>query len=221
MIRTRLEIAQTLDLACLKPPVTLNMVDKAIATAIIESCASVCVPSIFAQEVVHQLKNTSVHSCVVTGFPHGNSLGKLDEVQQVVDFGVREVDFVIDYGLFLSGNIPSVAKEINHIVQTCEDSSAHCKAILEICYLTPDQIRELSKICVREGVDYLKTSTGFGPGGATPEAVKIMLEECKDTYCKVKASSGIKTASIANMYLDMGCHRLGVGSLDCLPLGAG
>lgn len=216
MIRTRAEIAKTLDLACLKPPVTLNMVDKTVNTALIEGCAAVCVPSTYSQEIVHQLKNASIHSCVVIGFPFGYGLGKLDEVCKAVDLGVREIDFVIDCGLFLSGSIPSVVKEINHIVQTCEDGSAHCKAILETCYLTPEQIRELSKICVGEGVDYLKTSTGFGTNGATPEAVRIMLEECKGTHCKVKASGGIKTPEVANMYLDMGCKRLGVGSLECL-----
>lgn len=220
MIRTRQEIAKTLDLACLKPPVTLNMIDRTITTALIEGCAAVCVPSIYSQEVVHQLKNTHVHSCVVIGFPSGYGLGKWDEAHWAVDNGVQEIDFVINYGLFLSGDIATVVKEINRIIQTCEDSSAYSKAILEICYLTPKQIRELSKICVGEGVDYLKTSTGFGTGGATLEAVRIMLEECKDTHCKVKASGGIKTPELANMYLDIGCQRLGVGSLDCLPLGA-
>ncbi len=82
------------------------------------------------------------------------------------------------------------------------------KAILEICYYAPAQIHEACRLCVKSGVDFVKTSTGFGPSGATPEAVKTMLEAV-DGEAQVKASGGIKTYADATRYLDLGCTRLG------------
>lgn len=206
-----------LDLACLKPPVTLDDVNRTINLALKEKCAAVCAPAVYSKRLVYALKDTSVRSCVVVGFPFGYGAAKLDEARRAIEWNVREIDYVIDYGLFLSGETSAIRLEVNRLVRFCEDESVHLKAILETCYLTPEQIRDVSKICVGEGVDWLKTSTGFGSGGATPEAVKIMLDACRGTYCQVKASGGIKTPEVAKMYLDMGCRRLGVGSLDCLP----
>ena len=91
------------------------------------------------------------------------------------------------------------------------------KAILEVCHYTPDQIFQACRLCVAAGVDFVKTSTGFGPGGATPEAVKTMLEAV-DGEAQVKASGGIKTYADAARYLDLGCTRLGASTYrELLP----
>jgi deoxyribose-phosphate aldolase len=91
------------------------------------------------------------------------------------------------------------------------------KAILETCFYQPDQIRDACKLCVDCGVDFVKTSTGFAPGGATPEAVKTMLEAVNGE-AQVKASGGIKTYADAARYLDLGCTRLGASTYrELLP----
>ena len=91
------------------------------------------------------------------------------------------------------------------------------KAILETCFYTPDQIYQACKLCVESGVDFVKTSTGFGPGGAEAEAVKIMVDAV-DGEAQVKASGGIKTYSTAAYFLDLGCTRIGSSTyLGLLP----
>jgi deoxyribose-phosphate aldolase len=213
VVRDRRTLAKTLDLACLKPPVTLENVLKTIDEAVKEGCASVCAPSLYAETLIKTLKGSKTKSCVVTGFPFGYGVNQLDEVKTVVDLGVQEVDFVVDYHSFLSGNLKKVSKDIQSIVAYCETGITRTKAILETCYLKPHEIHYLGKLCHDFGVDWLKTSTGFGPSGASIESVGILLKLSKN----VKASGGIKTPETANLYLDMGCTRLGVGSLQCLP----
>ena len=115
--------------------------------------------------------------CAVIAFPHGNTLpeAKYAEAVAAMDCGAKELDVVVNYGRFLDGGRHDAFWEIAAIVKAARPRGVLVKAILETCFYTPDQLHQACRLCVESGVDFVKTSTGFGPGGATPEAVKTML----------------------------------------------
>ena len=117
---------------------------------------------------------------------------------------------VIAIGPLLSADESRVRDDISAVVAEARPHDAIVKVIFETCYLTPAQIATACRLSEEAGADFVKTSTGFGSAGATPEAVRIMLDAVGDRL-GVKASGGIRTWADAVMYLDMGCKRLGVG----------
>lgn len=205
MSYTREQIAAALDLAVLKPTATAADVRAACALAATNSIKSVCV----APAWVPMASDLYANVCAVIAFPHGNTLpeAKYAEAVAAMDCGAKELDVVVNYGQFLDGRHEALW-DIAAIVKAARPRGVLVKALLEICYYTPAQIHEACRLCVKSGVDFVKTSTGFGPGGATPEAVKTMLVAV-DGEAQVKASGGIKTYSDAARYLDLGCTRLG------------
>jgi len=203
----RMRIAQALDLAVLQPNARSGDVFDAAEAVEDWGLASVCVAPCNVQ--LARCRTSRV--CAVIGFPHGNTLSevKRTEARQAIIDGACELDVVVNFGRFLEGNIETLQPELESIVRIAHSSGVKVKAILETCYYTPEQIRMACYHCVAARVDWVKTSTGFGPGGATPEAVKIMVEAVNGQG-QVKASGGIKTRGDALMYLDLGCTRLGV-----------
>ena len=201
-------IANALDLAVLKPDASSSDVFDAAHAVEKYNLASICV----APCNVKYARFITKRVCAVIGFPHGNTLSEIKrfEVHRAIDFGACELDVVVNYGRFLEGNSEVIKPELQGIVRDAHAVGVKVKAILETCYYTPEQIQEMCQLCVAAGVDWVKTSTGFGPGGATPEAIKIMVETVAGQV-QVKASGGIKTHADALMYLDLGCTRLGVG----------
>jgi deoxyribose-phosphate aldolase len=209
MSYTKEQIAAALDLAVLKPTATAADVRAACALAVARKIKAVCV----APTWVPMASDLYSNVCAVIAFPHGNTLpeAKYAEAVAAMDCGAKELDVVVNYGRFLDDGNPSNFWEIAAIVKAARPRGVLVKALLEISHYTPDQIREACRLCVAAGVDFVKTSTGFGPGGATPEAVKTMLEAV-DGQAQVKASGGIKTYADATMYLDLGCTRLGAST---------
>lgn len=147
----------------------------------------------------------------VIGFPHGNvsPRAKLEEAKFAIGDGAKELDVVINYGLFNTGETGIIRAELDRLCTFAHHHGATVKAILETCTMTPCQIGLACQECVKSQVDYVKTSTGFGSGGATVGDVQMMLNTVKGTGVKVKASGGIKTYRDVVQYLDMGCKRLG------------
>ena len=205
MSYTREQIAAALDLAVLKPTATAADVRAACALAVANNIMSVCVAPVW----VPMARDLYESVCAVIAFPHGNTLpeAKYAEALAAMECGAKELDVVVNYGQLLDGRHEALW-DIAGIVKAAHPQGVLIKAILETCFYTPDQIHEACRLCVKSGVDFVKTSTGFGPGGATPEAVKTMLEAV-DGEAKVKASGGIKTYADAARYLDLGCARLG------------
>jgi len=126
---------------------------------------------------------------------------------------------VMNVGKFLSGDYDFVQKDIEAVVAEAKKSNVLVKVIQETCYLTPEQVAKACKICEAAGADYVKTSTGFGDGPATPETIKIMMDTVGQTM-GVKASGGVRTWETAVGYLKQGCKRLGVGSTEAVLDGA-
>ena len=201
------QIAASLDLACLKPTATVDDVERTCALANKHKIVSVCVAPTYLPLAASLHDNVSV----VVGFPHGNTTpaSKLYEAIDSIHKGAKELDVVINYGKFLDGDYGIVSTELMAICAIAHQYGVKVKAILETCYYTPAQIRTACELCLVAGVSWVKTSTGYGREGATVAAVATMLDVVDGTAVEVKASGGIKNRAIAELYLSMGCTRLG------------
>ena len=207
MSYTPQQIADALDLAVLNPTATADDVACACALANTHKIKSVCVAPVYVRLAAANFNNV----CSVIGFPHGNSTpdAKYYEAVAAMRDGARELDVVLNYGRYLDGDAVPLLTELALIVSAAHSENILVKAILETCYYIPRQITEVCRICVDTGVDFVKTSTGFGAEGATPGVVQIMLDAVAGTGVRVKASGGIKKYADAALYLDLGCTRLG------------
>ena len=211
MSYTREQIADALDLAVLKPTAEPRDIVRVAREVQRQDIHTICV----APCNVRLAKTQTERVCAVVGFPHGNALPavKLLEATLAIGHGARELDMVINYGHFLAGTRKTAHEELTLLVHLCKPMGIPVKAILETCYYQPDQIRDACKLCVDCGVDFVKTSTGFGPSGASMEAVTVMVEAVEGK-AQVKASGGIKTYADATRYLDLGCTRLGASAFE-------
>src|SRR5574340_58846 len=210
---TRLDIAKTIDYAVLRPPVRQEHILEAINLGIKEQVASVCVPSSWAHYTHFMLRRTPVKTCCVVGFPFGYGAGKAAEAERAVKDGADEIDMVLNYSCLLSNRAITVFHEINDTLNIAHKHNAKLKVILETGYLDEEYLRLACDICRDLGVDFLKTSSGFGSTeeswDSKLESIKIMLEY----GIPVKASGGINWLELAVKLLDMGCTRLGVGNI--------
>ena len=207
---TKQQIAQTIDHAALKP----NMTDKDM----IEQCelgkkysvASVCVRPSDVALAAKCLAGSSVPVSVVVGFPHGANRPEVKalEARLAIEDGAKEIDMVANIGKFLSDDYDWVKRDIEAVVAEAKPKNVLVKVILETCYLSPSQIAKACEIARSAGAQFVKTSTGFADGSATPEAIEIMMKTVGDTM-GVKASGGVRSYEVACGFLDQGCKRLG------------
>lgn len=135
------------------------------------------------------------------------------EAYEAIGAGANEIDVVIDIGAALSGRWNKVMDGLEAAVSIGHEWGALVKIILETCYLPPTIIRKVCRLCADAGADFVKTSTGYGSMGATPEAVTLM-QVAVGGRCQVKASGGIATYEDAELFLDLGCTRLGSSKVE-------
>lgn len=218
---TRDQVAQTIDHAVLKPFATDEDVIAGCELCKKHQVGSLCVRPSDVALAAEQLADSPVKVCVVVGFPHGANLPevKATETRLALQQGAQEVDMVMNIGKFLSGDHDWVQRDIVAVVAEAREKQALVKVIQETCYLTPDQIKTACQLCERAGADFVKTSTGFGDGPATPEVIDIMVKTVGKTM-GVKASGGVRTWDTAVAYLNQGCKRLGVASTEAVLTGA-
>jgi deoxyribose-phosphate aldolase len=224
--RTVAEVAKTLDHAALKPELTRADLARHARMCVEQGVGCLCVRSSDVAEAVRLLADRPVTVASVIGFPHGAQRPEVKalETRLAIADGARELDMVMNIGRFRSGDAGAVEADIAAVVAEARPHGVLVKVILETCYLTPAEIAVACRIAERAEADFVKTSTGFGrtaagPIGATPAAVRIMLDTVGDRL-QVKASGGIRTWDDAVMYLDMGCTRLGVGDAATVLAGA-
>ena len=210
-------VARLLDHAVLKPDATAADLARHARMCVERGVGCLCVRSCDVAAAARLLTGSPVVVAAVIGFPHGGQRPEVKalEARLAIADGARELDMVIDVGALKSGREDLVHADIAAVVAEAKPAGVLVKVIFEICYLTPDEIRTACRLAEEAGADFVKTSTGFGvkasgPTGATPEAVRIMLDAVGGRL-QVKASGGIRTWADAVMYLDMGCTRLGVG----------
>ena len=199
-----------IDHSYLAPTATENDIRKLCSEAVEHQFFAVCVHGAYTALCNSLLENSKVKIATVVGFPLGANATavKAKETELALKDGADEIDMVLNIGFFKSGDFSKVAEEIRTLKSITEHHLL--KVILETCYLTNSELLQVID-CAREGgADYIKTSTGFGTGGATEEAVKLMLSRAGTM--KVKASGGIRNYETAKKYIDLGVSRIGTSS---------
>lgn len=207
-----MDIAKYIDYTLLKATATPTDIEKLCKEALEYGFYSVCVNSGYVPLAAEQLKGSKVKVCTVVGFPLGamSTQAKLYETSVALSQGAQEIDMVLNVGLFLSGNVAKVLDEIALLKQ--ETGDRVLKVIIETCYLNDDQKRLASQVCVDAGADFVKTSTGFGTGGATLADVQLIREIVGDR-AKIKASGGIRDKQTALQYISLGVDRIGASAI--------
>lgn len=206
-----MKLHQYIDHTLLKATATKEDIIKLCEEAIQYKFYAVCLNSSYVPFAKKQLLNSNVKLAAVVGFPLGatDTETKIFEAKQAVKFGADEIDMVINIGLLKSCNYSYVRNEIELIKKAIGNKVL--KVILENCYLTKEEIIVASQISVNAKADFIKTSTGFGTGGATIEDVKLMKEVVCD-LAKIKASGGIKNNEDALCFIEAGADRIGTSS---------
>lgn len=209
-----MNLAAMIDHTCLRPDATGDDIENLCREAIEHGFHSVCVAPSRVELAVARVAASDVRVCSVVGFPHGNTIGptKGIEAEAMLGAGAWEIDMVMNIGALKDGEDGVVAADIG-IVADIVDSrpGAILKVILETALLESDEIVRACRIAEHSGANFVKTSTGFGPGGATVEAVGIMKETVGDRL-GVKASGGIRDYATAMAMIDAGATRLGTSS---------
>lgn len=210
-------VARAIDHAVLKPQYADRDLEAQAAMCVARGVGCLCVRPVDVAAAKRLVVESPVAVASVVGFPHGSHRtdAKVHEARLAIDDGACELDMVMAIGRLLSGDDTAVYDDIAAVVAAARPHHVLVKVILETCYLAPAQIVTACQLAERAGADFVKTSTGFGvnpdgPTGATPNAVRIMLDTVGGRL-GVKASGGIRTWAEAVMYLAMGCQRLGVG----------
>ena len=207
-----MNLAKYIDYTLLKATAPPADIEKLCQEAHQYGFFSVCVNSSYVPLAAQLLKGTDVKVCTVVGFPLGamSTQGKLYETSTALTEGADEIDMVINLGLFLSGQTAKVLDEIALLKQETADKVL--KVIIETCYLNDEQKRLAAQLCVDAGADFVKTSTGFGTGGATLADVQLIKEVVGDR-AKIKASGGIRNRETALQYIDLGVSRIGASAI--------
>ncbi|MBB6460701.1 deoxyribose-phosphate aldolase [Flammeovirga kamogawensis] len=172
---------------------------------------SICINSAYVPLAKEHTDGSDVAVCSVVGFPLGqmDTASKVFEAKSAVANGADEIDMVINVGKMIDGKTDYVQEEIRQIKEAI--GSRVLKVILETCYLTKEQIVEASKLSVAANADFVKTSTGFGTGGASFEDIQLM-KDAVEGKAALKASGGVRDYETAQKYIDMGVTRLGTSS---------
>ena len=156
------------------------------------------------------LKDSKVHVGAAISFPLGQTTieTKVFETKNAIENGADEIDYVINIGELKNGNYAYIEDEMEQIVKLCRDNNVLIKVIFENCYLEKDEIVKVAEIAKKVKPDFIKTSTGFGPSGATVEDVKLMKETVGDEV-KVKDAGGIRDLETCLAMIEAGAERIG------------
>lgn len=201
------EILQHVDHTQLKPYATWEDIRQLCDDAIQYGTASVCVPPTYIRRI-HETYGDKINICTVVGFPLGYSVkeAKIAEVECALADGCNEIDMVINISDLKNGLYDKVEDEIRALKEVC--GSHILKVIIETCYLTEAEKVKMCEIVTRAGADFIKTSTGFGTGGATGEDIMLFREHIGPAV-KMKAAGGVSTMEDLEMFLRLGCERIG------------
>ena len=186
---------------------TWEDIEKLCKEAIEFETASVCIPPSYVK-MVNKNFGDKLNICTVIGFPLGYQVtaAKVAEVEEALKQGCNEIDMVVNITDVKNGLYGKVEEEIRAVKKACGDHIL--KVIIETCYLTEEEKIAMCKAVTNAGADYIKTSTGFGTGGATIEDVKLFKEHIGPGL-KIKAAGGVSTLQDLEAFLSLGCDRIG------------
>lgn len=207
------EVAKLIDHTNLKPTATTGDITNLCNEARRYGFAAVCVNPYYVELASKLLEGSGVKVCSVVGFPLGATLKhvKATEATHVLEKGASEVDMVMNISAFKSRRYGEVKSDIEAVVEVCKSFNALCKVIIECCYLDDGEKRKAAELVVDAGADFVKTSTGLGPGGATVEDVKL-LKQAVEGRAYVKAAGGIRTLKDLLAMVEAGADRIGTSS---------
>ena len=207
------ELAKYFDHTYLKPFATNADLEKLCNEAKEIGAAMVAINTTWTKFCKEQLKGTDIHVGAAISFPLGQAglQSKIAETKIAIADGADEIDYVIEIGQAKMGNWDYIKEEMEAIVAICRENNVISKVIFENCYLTKEEIRKIACIAKEVKPDFIKTSTGFGTGGATLEDVKIMVEAVEGEV-KVKAAGGIRDWKTCQAMIEAGAQRIGTSS---------
>jgi deoxyribose-phosphate aldolase len=208
-----LDVAQYIDHTLLVADATADDIDMLCSEAEQYGFASVCINPTWVKRAANNLRGTKVPVCTVIGFPLGATTTdiKATEARKALRDGAREIDMVINVGALKSGDHELVYNDIVKVVDAAHETGAICKVILETALLTDEEKVIASALAKRAKADFVKTSTGFGPGGATVYDVALMRETVGPDM-GVKASGGVRTANDLEDMIAAGATRIGASA---------
>lgn len=206
----REELSKMIDHTVLAPNSKHEVFVEACRFAIENKCASVCICPFFVKECSELLAGSGVKTCTVIGFPHGTHCteAKVSEAILAAEQGAEELDMVVNVAKVKDGDWAYVREDIKAVTDTVHSKGAVVKVIFENCFLTDEEKIELCKICTDVGVDWVKTSTGYGTSGATVEDIKLMKANIGPNV-QIKAAGGIRTLEQLLLMKEAGATRFG------------
>lgn len=206
-----MNIAKYIDHTLLKPETTREQLDQLLEEAKQYDFKSVCINPSHVKYAAEALKDTDVLVCTVIGFPLGatTTASKQFETVDAIKNGASEVDMVINIGALKDGRYDDVQQDIEGVVASAEGHTV--KVIIETCLLTDEEKVKACELSQGAGANFVKTSTGFAGGGATPEDVKLMKDTVGDAL-EVKASGGVRTVEDFNQMIEAGATRIGASA---------
>ncbi len=213
-IVNRIELAKMIDHTALKPETTKNQIVQLCAEARDFRLGAVCTGSVWIPLVVELLVGTTIRIAAVIGFPHGNTLSvvKAFEALEAIKAGANELDMVINVGALKSGEKEVVLHDIRSVVESARSKQGTLvKVILETALLTDAEKILGCQLVEKAGADFVKTSTGFGPSGATVADVSLLRRVVGDRL-GVKAAGGIRDLATAQALIEAGANRIGSSS---------
>jgi deoxyribose-phosphate aldolase len=203
-------LAKVIDHSLLNPVMTDCVLIEGVEIARKHQTASVCIKPYFVSKAAELLKGSGVAVGTVIGFPHGghSTAVKVMEAQQAIQDGATELDLVVNIGKVLSEDWEFVEKDLRSVVVICRAKKAVSKIIFENCYLEEKHKIQLCRISEKIGADFVKTSTGYGTGGATNEDLILMRANVSPNI-QVKAAGGVRDLNRLLEVLDLGVTRVG------------
>jgi deoxyribose-phosphate aldolase len=204
------QLAKVIDHSLLKPELTEEDVIAGCKLADRYHTATVCVKPCHVKLAAEVLKDSDVIVSTVVGFPHGSNLTevKVLEAEKAMDDGALELDMVLNIGQLRSGKIDYVRADVKAVCDTAHARGVKVKVIFENAYLTDEEKVAACKLCEEAGADWVKTSTGFAPGGATLEDLRLMRANVSEKV-QVKAAGGVRTLPAILEVIDAGVTRCG------------
>jgi deoxyribose-phosphate aldolase len=204
------DIAKMIDHSLLRPTMTADELEEGIKIAREYDVASVCILPYYLGRCAELLRGSSVLPSTTIGFPHGGHATsiKLAEARQALDDGGVELDMVVNLSRVLSGDWRFVSDEIREIVEMTHERGGKVKVIFENCYLQDEHKVRLCEICGEARADWVKTSTGYGTGGATLDDLRLMRKH-SPPHVQVKAAGGIRDLDAALAVRAIGVTRFG------------
>ncbi|KAA5540919.1 deoxyribose-phosphate aldolase [Roseiconus nitratireducens] len=204
------DLSKMIDHSLLNPTLTVQDLESGIELAKAFDVASVCIMPYYLKQCAEALADTTVKASTTIGFPHGGhtTAVKQAEAKQAIADGCQELDMVVNISKTLSGDWDYVRRDIKAVIDVAHDAGQKVKVIFENCYLDDAQKIRLCEICTELDADWVKTSTGYGTGGATHEDLKLMREHAGEQV-QVKAAGGVRDLDGLLAVRELGVTRCG------------